>query len=178
MRVAGETVRADCTSASRMHALPEQPAHALTTVDALAVVAQHLGEAVDRLDQGSAVRGRDVLVEGGVTLGQAHHASKSGAAKRRIRHRSYRLRVRDADGEGQVAQKRHLPVVRLGGENLRPRTQGPNESEPLVERGQVLPVVRREDPGLATKEGGIAFAQATPLLAGDGVAAEKSVRSG
>src|SRR6266851_1018849 len=175
-RAAGETVRADWTSASGMDALPEKLADALATLDALAVVTEDVRKVVDRLDQRSTVRDHDVLVERRVTLGQAHHAPKPRAAKLRIGKGPYRLGVRSTDRESQVAQKRHLPVVRLGGENLRPRAQGPDESEPFVEGREVLPVVRCENPGLAAEQRGIALTEAAALLAGDRVTAKESVR--
>src|SRR5216683_730752 len=175
-RAAGETVRADWTSASGMDALPEKLADALATLDALAVVTENVGKVVDRLDQRATVRDHDVLVERRVTLGQAHHAPKPGAAKLRIGKGPYRLGVRSTDRESQVAQKRHLPVVRLGGENLRPRAQGPDESEPFVEGREVLSVVRCENPGLAAEQRGIALTEAAAFLAGHRVAAEESIR--
>src|SRR5256712_6678848 len=169
-------VRADSTSARGMHALPEELAHALTALDALAVVAQHIGKAVDSLDQGAAVRGHDVLVEGRVTLGEAHHAPKSRATKSCIRNRPHRLGVGDADGERQMTEKGHLPVVNLGGEDLWSRAQGPNEAEPFIEWGQVLAVLRCEDPGLSPEQRRIAFTQAAAFLARDRMSAEESIR--
>src|SRR3989475_1041171 len=176
--VADEMVRADSTSARGMHALPEELAHALTALDALAVVAQDIGKAVDSLDQGAAVRGHDVLVEGRVTLGEAHHASKSRTTKSSIRNRPHRPGVGDADGERQMTEKGHLPVVNLGREDLWSRPQGPNEAEPFIEWGQILAVLRCEDPGLSPEQRRIAFTQAAAFLARDRMSAEESIRIG
>src|SRR5256885_8997211 len=173
-RDAGSTICADSTSGRGTRALLKQLAHAVATIDALAVLVQNIREAIDRLDQRAAVRGRDVLVQGRVTLGQAHHASKPGAAKPWIGKRPHRLRVGDAEGERQVAEKRHLPIVRLGREDLRPRADRPDQPEPFIERGEILPVIRREHPGLSTNQRGIALAQPAAFLAGDRMAAKKS----
>src|SRR6202163_4875979 len=158
--------------------LPEQLSDSLATIDPLAIVAQDIGKAVDRIDQGGAVRRDDVLVQGGVTLGQANHAAKSRAPQLGIGKRPHRLGVRDADGEREVAQKGHLTVVCLGREDVRPRPDRADEAEPLIEGCELLPLVRRENPGLAAEQRCIAFAQAAALLAGDGVAAEESGRIG
>src|ERR1700682_672200 len=171
--VAGSTICADSTSARSMRALRKELAHPVTAVDAVAVLVQDLREAIDRLDEWATIGRRDVLVEGGVTLGQADHASKPGAAEPWISKGPHRLRVGDAEGEGQMAEKRQLPVVRLGGEDLRTRADRSNEAEPLIERGQLLPLTGREHPGLSPKERGVALAQSAPLLAGDRVAAEE-----
>src|ERR1700694_323827 len=61
---------------------------------------------------------------------------------------------------------------------MRPRPDRADEAEPLVEGCELLPLVRRENPGLAAEQRRIAFAQAAALLAGDGVAAEESRRIG
>src|ERR1700730_5429002 len=172
--VAGSTICADSTSVRSMRALREELAHAVAAVNAIAVVMQDLREAIDRLDEGAAISRRDVLVEGGVALGQTNHAPKPRAPQPWIRKRPHRLRVRDAQGEREVAEKRHLPVVRLGGEDLRTRADRPNEAEPFIKGGELLPLIGREHPGLSAKQRGIAFAQPAPLLAGDRVTAEKS----
>src|ERR1700694_4019752 len=172
--VAGSTMCADSTSVRGMRALRKELADAVAAVDAIAVIMQDLREAIDGLDEGTAIGRRDVLVEGGVTLGQANHAPKPRAAESWIRKWSYRLRVRNAEGEREVAEKRHLPVVRLGGEDLRTRADRPDEAEPFIERGELLPLIGREHPGLSAKQRGIALAQPALLLAGDRVAAEES----
>src|SRR5258708_1921809 len=159
-----------------MHGLLKELGHTVAALDALAVIVQDFREAIDRLDQRAPVCRGDVLVQRRVTLRQAHHAPKAGAAKVRIGKRPHGPGVRDADGEGQMTEKGHLPVVRLGGEDTGPRADRPDEAEPFIEWGQLLPIARRENPGLSAKQGGIAFAQAAPLLARDGVAAEESVQ--
>ena len=73
-----------------------------------------------------------------------------------------------------MAEKGHLPVVGIGGKDLRTRADCPDQAEPFIERGELLPLIRREHPGLSPKQRGIALAQPAPLLAGDRMAAEES----
>src|ERR1700682_3680710 len=150
--VAGSTTCADSTSVGGTRALLKEVAHAVAAVDALAVIVQDLRESIDRLDQRPAIGRRDVLVQGRVTLGQPNHAPKPRASESWIGKGSHRLRVRDAEGEGEVAEKRHLPVVRLGGEDLRPRPNRPHEAEPFIERREFLPLIGGEHPGLRSEE--------------------------
>src|SRR5216683_1267969 len=150
-RCAGSTICADSTSVGGTRALLKELAHTVATIDPLAVFVQDIRESIDRIDQWAAVRRGDVFVQGGVTLGQADHASKPGAAQPRVSKRPHRLGVRDAEGEGQVAEERHLAVVRIGGEDLRTGPNRPDQPEPFVEGGELLPVIRREHPGFATK---------------------------
>src|ERR1700730_8239928 len=172
--LAGSTICADSTSVGGTRALLKEFAHAVAAVDALAVIVQDLNESIDRLDQWPAIGRRDVFVQGRVTLGQPNHAPKPRAAESWVGEGTHRLRVRNAEGEGEVAEIRHLPVVRLGGEDLRPRPNRAHEAEPFIERREFLPLIGGEHPGLPPKQRRIALAQPAALLAGHRVTAEES----
>src|SRR6059058_525688 len=77
-RVAGST-SSTTPSSTRMDASPEEIAHPIATVDPIPVIVQHVREPVDRLNQGAAVGGGDVVVEGAITLREANHAAIAGA---------------------------------------------------------------------------------------------------
>src|SRR5207249_8273875 len=172
-RVAGSTSSTTPSSTRGMGASPEEIAHPIATVDPLPVIVQHVREPVDRLNQGAAVGGGDVVVEGAITLREANHAAIAGAAKLGISDRPNRLRVCRADGERKVAEKRHLPVVSLGGQDFGTGANRTHQAKPFIERCELLPIAGREDPGLSPEQHGIALAQPAPLLTGDRMAAKE-----
>src|SRR2546430_1906667 len=172
-RVAGSTSSTTPSSTRRMDTSAKEVSHPIAAVDALPVIAQDVREGVDRLNQRPAVRCSDVLVRRGVTFRKPNHAAIAGTAKLRIGNRPDGLRVGGADGAGQVAEKCHLPVVSLGRQDFGPSAHAPHQAKPLVERGELLPIDRRENPGLPPEQRGVALAQPAPLLPSDRMAAEE-----